>query len=356
MRFPILIPTMILLTGCIVDKTYDLNKLDPEITVLKTGISYPLGSIPKKGLDDLFDIRSYPIVQCDEDGDYYVSYRPDDFKACLDVAADGSISTRFDPFTYTCYTFPDALTGNVPAFGLDYAQSEVHLQLDSGIPVPARADLSIETYVQGTAEHSQYFFEDIPVVPGSSTVVLQDERLFNPLPNGFIFKDVELSMDPDQQALLQRDTLYVVKGTPVMQVPVAFVAGTEFHYELTQSIQYQLAGIRVRQAVVEMDVVNTIPLEFQGTIRAEDASGDPAQGVTVSVDKPIAGGTVDSPAVTHLTATLLSGDGSIPGTFVLDLKARVTPEMAGVVLNREQGIAVRNIRLSLPEGVQIDLF
>lgn len=342
--------------ACRVDPMYDLDKLDPEITVLKTGLTYPFTWSNKMRLDALFKLDQYSILQYDEQGDYYLSYRPDPFDITVSVSDEGTLRTDFKPFTYTSYSFPDAIIGDNPAFGLDYSQSTLTLQFDSGIPAAFTFGIDFETYVQENPEHQFFHEEGIVVSPGPNELVIRNEKLFNPIPNGLQFNAVTVSMTPEQQALLEPGATYTVSCRAVMKVPVAFIAGTEYTFEDPLSMLYSLAGVRVRQAVLDAKVINTIPVDFDVRAFCLDAEKNPVPGVTGRVDKTVAGGTIGSPAETQVRATLSSETGYVPDRLTLRLTARVPAPLAGTILNREQAITLTNMRLSLPEGVQIDLF
>ena len=45
-----------------VDKQYDLEVLDPEITILKTGMGYPLGYTMKRSLGELLELDLYTSI------------------------------------------------------------------------------------------------------------------------------------------------------------------------------------------------------------------------------------------------------------------------------------------------------
>ena len=344
------------LAACQVDPAYDLDNLDPEITVLKTGLRYPLGWTKKMRLDALFNLDVYSVLQCDETGDYYLMYRPSALDFTVTVSEDGTIQPDFDPFTFTCYSFPDAIVGDNPTFGLDYSKSEVTLQFDSGIPAAFTFGIDFETYVQGNPEHQFFHFDDLAVTPGPNTLVIQDEKLFNPIPNGVKFNGLTVSMTPKQQSRLVPGTTYSVGCRAVLRVPLAFLAGTEYTFEDPLNLFYDMIGFRVRQVLLDAKIVNTIPVDFEVSALCLDQDKNPVPGVSGRVDKPIAGGTADSPAETRVRATLSSESGSIPDRLTLRMTARVPAPLAGTILNREQAIELSDIRLSLPEGIQIDLF
>lgn len=344
------------LVACQKDPLFDLKNLDPEITVLKTGFSYPLGSFPKMRLDAIFNMDQSSVLQYDNHGDYYLIYSPDPFYFYVVIPPGGIPQTIFIPFTYANYSFPEAILSDAPAFGLDHTQAEVILDLDSGLPATFQFGISFETYRDGSSVHRKFSYDDLTVNPGPNTLVFRDEKLLDPIPNGFIFNGLNVSIDPEQAALLQVGYTYSIKCQPIMRAPVAFVAGTEFQYSITVNLNYELDGVRIREACLDMLAINTIPLDFEASACCLDSDGNEIPGISGQVDKPIQAGTIDSPSETRVTAKLTSETGTIPDCLTLKMTARVPASLAGTILNREQGIQLTDMRLRLPEGVQVDLF
>ena len=73
------------LAACQVDPAYDLDNLDPEITVLKTGLRYPLGWTKKMRLDALFNLAGLSIPTQME------TVSGEDFDKMLDVNVKGTL-------------------------------------------------------------------------------------------------------------------------------------------------------------------------------------------------------------------------------------------------------------------------
>lgn len=346
----------VMLAGCRVDPVYDLDHLDPEITVMKTGLMLPLSWSSKMRLDALFQMDEFSALQYDEQGDYFLSYRPDPFEFTLLVSEDGALKTDFNPFTYTIPSLPDAILGDNPSFGLDFSKSTLTMQVESGIPASFTFGIDFETYVESQSGHQHFHYDGMAVAPGTNELVIRDEKLFHQIPNSVKFNKLTMSIGPEQQALLEPGALYTVRCKAVMTVPVAFAAGTEYTFEYPVSLLYDLAGIRVRQAAVDAKIVNTIPVDFEVEALCLDEDKHPVPGVSGRVDKTVPGGTIGSPAETRARATLSSESGYVPGRLTLRLTARVPAPLAGTVLNREQAIQISDMRLSLPEGIQVDLF
>ena len=346
--------------GC-VDKQYDLGRLDPEITVMKTGLGYPLGYTMKQSLGELLELDLYTSIKTEENGDYYLSARPDPFPVTVRIPEGGDLTSRFEPFTFSVGPFPQSVLRNNPDVRPDYSGSQLILGLDSGIPASLLAGLSFETRIEGGQEQA-FSYDNLPVVPGKSEVVIQDEKLFNPIPNNVRVSAIHVSAEPSQLALLEHGKTYSVTVDPLLKTPLAFAAGSEFHFLISLGLLFGLIeqiskDIHVREVILRMTVTNSIPLELSAEGHFEDYDGNWLEDVEVNVSGPVAGGTPDSPSVTGLAISLASKSRKLANdNFILDLTGRTTEKEAGIRFNRNQSIQIKDIRAFLPYGVQIDLF
>lgn len=351
--------TMLVLsgTGCIVDREYDWDKLDPEITVLKTGLTYPLGVNEKKTLGSLFNLENSSMIVVDEKGDYYLKVQPDPADVSVKISEDGDLTCSFKPVTYMLSQIPASLKGGEAVLALDWSQSALILGLESRIPASFRFGVDFDTFWDVDGRRS-FSFTDLPVVPGKSTVTVRDENLFKPIPDGVYVKAINLDGDPDQKELLTKGETYVVTVSPVFQVPVAFTAGTQFHDELPISLLYKLVGkIRVREILINMLVINTIPLEMSFSGHFVDSEGRRLEDISVAVDGKVPAGTLESPSETRLEIVLYApSPGITSDRFVLELTGLTTEQSAGLHFNKDQGVVIKDVRVQFPEGVQIDVF
>ena len=352
-----------LLAACVgcVDKQYDLGRLDPEITVLKTGLGYPLGYTMKRSLGELLELDLYTSIKTEENGDYFLSARPDPFQVSVQIPEGGDLTYKFDPFTFSVGPFPQSVLREHPDARPDFSGSELILGLDSGIPASIRAGISFQTRIEGGQERD-FSFDNLPVVPGKSELILRDEHLFNPIPYNVRINELRLSADPSQQALLERGKTYSVTVAPLLKAPLAFAAGSEFHYRIPLGLLFGLIDqiskdIHFREIILRMTVTNSIPLELSAEGHFEDYNGKRVEDIAVNVSGPVASGTPDSPSVTRLAISLTSETRKLTtDNFILDLTGRTTDKEAGIRFNRNQTVEIKDLRVFLPYGIQIDLF
>lgn len=346
--------------GC-VDKEYDLGRLDPEITVMNTGLGYPLGYTMKRSLGELFELDLYTSVKTEENGDYYLSARPDPFQVSVLISEGGDLTYKFDPFTFSVGPFPQSVLKDHPDARPDFSKSELILGLYSGIPASLQAGISFETRIEGGQERA-FSYDNLPVPPEKSEVIIQDEKLFNPIPNYARISELRLSADPSQLALLERGKTYSVTVDPLLKTPLAFAAGSEFHFRIPLGLLFGLIeqismDIHVREIILQMTVTNSIPLELSVEGHFEDYEGKRVNDIAVNVSGPVASGTPDSPSVTRLAISLTSESRKlITDNFILDLTGRTTEKEVGIRFNLNQTIQIKDLRVFLPYGIQIDLF
>ena len=153
---------------------------------------------------------------------------------------------------------------------------------------------------------------------------------------------------------LTRPGTYPVTCLLTVDSPIAFSADSRCDVVIEiPDAQMDQTRIGIRKAVLTMDAVSTVPLEFSLSARAMDGEGGYKDGITASTDVPVAAGTLDSPATTALTVTLTT-DGELRFQGVeLRLQARSNASVSGVRLNRNQGIELKNLALSLPDGITV---
>ena len=344
------------LWGCRKDSDFNLENLDPEVTVLKTDLSYPFGLAVKQRVGNLLDLDGYSVLKCIENGDYYLDIQPSPFLIPIMIPENGTLSYEFEPINYSVNSIPKVLEGGDADLRLDWTQSDVVLGFDSGIPATLHVGIGFDTYWDGGRQ--PFFFASLPIVPGKSEVVIQDDSLFSTIPDGVAFKEISFSVDPDQMDMLTQGSLYWVTVSPCLRAPLAFAVGSVFHYDIPINRHFSMPeDIRIVKAVVDLSIVNTIPLDFEVSGHFEDGSGQRLDGVSISVDGDVPGGTLDIPAETSVRATITSSKGNLAGDcFVVELTGRTTERTAGVHFNRNQYVEFKNIRVRLPEGVQVDIF
>jgi hypothetical protein len=84
-----------------------------------------------------------------------------------------------------------------------------------------------------------------------------------------------------------------------------------------------------------------------------DGKGNVIQDISAKTDVPIAGGSIAAPAKTEVSVTLTTGGDMRFDGLVLQLSAASNAEVAGTHLNQSQGLELKELVLSLPDGFQL---
>lgn len=113
----------------------------------------------------------------------------------------------------------------------------------------------------------------------------------------------------------------------------------------------------VKSAVLTLDMVNSIPLSFDLKAVGLDPEGNVINGLTLEMDKSLASGTHTSPVATSVKITLKNTTGrfSLDGLRLTMNAAAPSAEHVGAALNENQGLELKNIVLSVPDGITVDL-
>ena len=180
--------------------------------------------------------------------------------------------------------------------------------------------------------------------------------LFRTLPDKVSIKNLKVTTGNDYVRIIPGTHLECSVGYS-FRAPLAF--GPElalgFEYELDE-LELDLEEVGITSARMAFDIVNTIPLALDLGVTALDESGNPSADIAVEVDGNLGAGTLDAPSTSTISITLKSkGKGINLNGLRLMMQASCPASHQGKVINRNQGIAIRNLKVSLPEGISIDL-
>ena len=360
--------TLIVAAGCKVDHQFDLEKLDTESTLGK-GATIKVGSVSPVYLRDFLKLDGEYIIT-DENGDYRVRFDTDSFpfSVIAPPAAGQDLSYEFEPLQYDMADLSEMFSDAGQGLVAELPELEVGLHVDSGVPAVFSFDAVLETAKGGKALR-QYSLDKLAVSYGKSDYILNltgkgarndviykqirdIDKILSPIPDALKINDLTVFMDQEQLALLEPGKEYDVTGYASVDTPLSFTA--ESRLDLSLPLDAKLnEGIGIRKAVLKMDVTNSIPLAFSAEVRALDGNGDVIQDVSAKTDVPIAAGTIAAPATTAVTVTLTTGGDLRFDGLVLHLSAASNAQVSGTHLNQAQGLAFKNLVLSLPDGIQL---
>lgn len=111
----------------------------------------------------------------------------------------------------------------------------------------------------------------------------------------------------------------------------------------------------INSAMIELNLINSIPVDFELSAICLDAFGNEDESTRLSIDKTIKAGSHLSPSVNPLKLEIRDSDGRLNvDALRMTLHAKApAAEFIGVPLNANQGIEIKDIVLTLPEGIVI---
>lgn len=304
---------------------------------------------------------------------------------------DPKIDINVDPITVE--GVPDFLKDDV---NLDLTNPYIKLRLENGSPADVNlkarmtwtkdgvfnegfqigtdlgstpTDQTITLAGSATSEYylSRINMENLPA--GAKNIVLGDNlyELIRTIPDEIKLTDVEAkALQHDTEVELGNDGAYYEVNTIYeLNAPLQF--GNELNIVYKDTINDwggDLEDITIKKAIVEMDALNGIPLNFKLNAQAIDRNGNVYPNVTVNpVKNTIApglkltgdnGGTATESPI-QLEIVCESGDmKDLDGLIV-----NFTTDMEGVkqnaTLNKGMTLKLSNIRIRIKDGVTVDL-
>lgn len=140
--------------------------------------------------------------------------------------------------------------------------------------------------------------------------------------------------------------------------PLAF--GKDLSMTFGYDVDLGLGGgaLGLDSLILSMDMLNSIPLDFNIKGVAVDSLGNEIRGASVDMDLDLAAGTADSP-VSSPVEVVVSANGADASISKLRLMLHaLAPEdedYIGESLNISQGIALDSLAIALPKGITLDL-
>ena len=354
-----------LLSGCKVDEEYNLENLDTEVTLLK-GKSFPVGSLKRITLNDLFQLDGYDNLITAANGDYHIHVPFSKVKYDVDIPLTDEVIAKSGR-EYEIGGFPGFLSGQEGSIDVELEGVEVSFKVESTMP----QEITVGTKVDLTREGKvlrQYEIKDIPLAPGNTEFVFNEkgsgsrsdvvymavpelDKFFSPVPDRLKIDDFSASIPADATP-----GTYPMSCIVTVDSPVAFSANSRCSLTIpVEDAKMELEQVGLKKAILSMKAVNSVPLEFSLAATAMDGKGGYLSGITAKTDVPVAAGTQSSPVTTNLTVTLTTdGDLRFQG-LELKLQASSNASVAGVLLNKNQGLELQDLVLTLPDGITVKL-
>ena len=304
---------------------------------------------------------------------------------------DPKIDINVDPITVE--GVPDFLKDDV---NLDLTNPYIKLRLENGSPADVNlkarmtwtkdgvfnegfqigtdlgstpTDQTITLAGSATSEYylSRINMENLPA--GAKNIVLGDNlyELIRTIPDEIKLTDVEAkALQHDTEVELGNDGAYYEVNTIYeLNAPLQF--GNELNIVYKDTINDwggDLEDITIKKAIVEMDALNGIPLNFKLNAQAIDRNGNVYPNVTVNpVKNTIAPGlkltgengetATESPIQMEIVCE--SGDMKDLDGLIVNFTADMEGVNQNATLNKGMTLKLSNIRIRIKDGVTVDL-
>lgn len=229
-----------------------------------------------------------------------------------------------------------AYKDNSKMAGLDLGPYDVNPESDSNIVI-ARRDSGHE----------------LPSETGFRYYIVPEiGDFFRNLPDEIRVSDVKMDM-PDEYVVLAPGDRYDADLHYGLMAPLAF--DKDLFLDFTQDIA-DLAldfSTGIASAELSLDILNSVPADFTVYAVGLDNEGNVIPDMMLAVDKVIAAGSHVSPVETSVTLTLKNPSKTLElNGLRLTMEANAGgSKYHGVALNRNQGLELKNIVLTLPDGI-----
>lgn len=176
-------------------------------------------------------------------------------------------------------------------------------------------------------------------------------------PDSIVIHDIFVEAE-DTFIMVEPMQEYVVHMEYEFFCPLAF--GKDLSMTFGYDVDLGLGGgaLGLDSLILSMDMLNSIPLDFNIKGVAVDSLGNEIRGASVDMDLDLAAGTADSP-VSSPVEVVVSANGADASISKLRLMLHaLAPEdedYIGESLNISQGIALDSLAIALPKGITLDL-
>lgn len=141
-----------------------------------------------------------------------------------------------------------------------------------------------------------------------------------------------------------------------LDTPLSFGNALNFEYTIDiNDLGLDFDG-NVKSAALAFEMVNSIPLNLTLDAVAIDSEGNVINGMTLGLDKQIVSGTHKEPVTTPVSLQLNNSNDrfTLDGLRLTVKAAGPAESQVGTALNSNQGLEIRNLSLSVPDGITLN--
>lgn len=260
-------------------------------------------------------------------------------------------------------------------FTCDFNDLSLKINHYNGFPFSGHVLASIDTYTEGQnspLRHYDFNFDiayqlginDDMVVhhyteSGKDGSIKTDglNSILNPVPD-YLQINTEINLDTmDGEVETNEDFGLIIPGSTYefiggyeLRAPLSF--GETFSLNLDfeiNDIDLHITEVSLAEAHIKLNLVNTLPLNFDLQAQAIDSDGNELQHINAGIEGDIKGGNLNTPSVNPIVIKLTNNGELKIGGVRISLSASASEE--GAVLNENQYVQFTDIRLILPKGI-----
>lgn len=213
-------------------------------------------------------------------------------------------------------------------------------------PVKAMPNSKVDYYFSRHGKHGDSSGKDIEISEIS--------EILSKIPDEIIVHDTYIESERKYINFKAKQEYKVFIDTEFFS-PLSF--GKDMNIVFDYDIPLGLEGaVGVENLILTMDMVNSIPLDFELEGMVLDSKGNAVKGAKVDMDCKLLAGTLEEPVSSPVQIGVTT-DKYITDFATLRLRFNATSrdEIQGEVLNMNQGLTINNIHVSLPQGIKLDL-
>lgn len=298
------------------------------------------------------------------------------------IKADPKIDIR--PMSAEIGTLPSFMRGEGTV--LDLYNPLVMLRADNGSPLPLTVEADLESIKGNDSEYVHVGGKDGSSgeirVNADGTTNLCLSRTGEGIPDGYTsvltpdLSDIVRNVPErigfantkvkaaDEYITVYAGMDYDFSVSYDVLIPLAFGDGLRFEYSTdftgwSETFSSENGkDYEIRNANLTFDFVNMIPLGFGLSASAIDRNGDIIPEIRVNVDGAAAPGSIGSPSRTQrrLSVSATSGAmGRMDGIRLFLSASEPDREFQGICLNKNQGIRLENMKLSMQGSITTEL-
>ena len=179
--------------------------------------------------------------------------------------------------------------------------------------------------------------------------------MFKEIPESISIDDMKLKL-ADDYIHFNLGVSYRIQYEYMLNLPLTF--GEEMNFQYTFDVNTSDIDLEagVSNAILNLVLVNSIPLTFDLDVEALDDKNNPIESIGFDLDAKIASGTQHSPSTSPVSLNFKSHKEKIAfsGLRFTISAAAPSAEHLGMSLNKNQGIELKNLTLTVPEGITIN--